>query len=129
MEGKSQVLLEFIPGRQLAEAGGGEGRMADGSDCVKYPHTPLESQGVCGHSELGDRADVRLTKRLLDKSVTSVAADDAAGAAESQSNLGRVVLLEDGIEEVERAANHSLDFRIDQFTHFNHDLSLNVNDI
>ena len=82
--------------------------------------------------DLGDRADVRLAELLSDGSVTSATEGDAAEAAESQTNLSRVVLLEHGIAEVERAANHSLDFRIDQFTHFNRDFSprdLYVNNI
>jgi hypothetical protein len=74
-----------------------------------------------GIPDLGDRADVRLTERLRDGSVTSVAEGDAAEAAESQANLRRIVRLRDDIAEVENPANHSLDFRIDQFTHFNHD--------
>ena len=80
--------------------------------------------------DLGDRADVRLAELLSDDSVTSATEGDAAEAAESQTNLSRVVLLEHRIAEVERAANHSLDFRVDQFT--NHDFSprdLYVNNI
>ena len=77
--------------------------------------------------DLGDRADVRLAELLRNCSVTSATEGEAA---ESQTNLSRVVLLEHGIAEVERAANHSLDFRVDQFT--NHDFSprdLYVNNI
>jgi hypothetical protein len=84
---------------------------------------------VCGRAGLGDRADVRLAELLRNGSVTSATEGEAA---ESQTNLSRVVLLEHGIAEVERAANHSLDFRIDQFTHFNRDFSprdLYVNNI
>ena len=85
---------------------------------------------MCGRAGLGDRADVRLAELLSDGSVTSATEGDAAEAAESQTNLSRVVLLEHRIAEVERAANHSLDFRVDQFT--NHDFSprdLYVNNI
>ena len=85
---------------------------------------------MCGRAGLGDRADVRLAELLSDGSITSATEGDAAEAAESQTNLSRVVLLEHRIAEVERAANHSLDFRVDQFT--NHDFSprdLYVNNI
>ena len=85
---------------------------------------------MCGRAGLGDRADVRLAELLSDGSVTSATEGDAAEATESQTNLSRVVLLEHRIAEVERAANHSLDFRVDQFT--NHDFSprdLYVNNI
>ena len=85
---------------------------------------------MCGRAGLGDRADVRLAELLSDGSVTSATEGDAAEAAESQTYLSRVVLLEHRIAEVERAANHSLDFRVDQFT--NHDFSprdLYVNNI
>jgi hypothetical protein len=74
-----------------------------------------------------DQAEKQKAELPSDSSVTSAT---EGKAAESQTNLSRVVLLEHRIAEVERAANHSLDFRVDQFT--NHDFSprdLYVNNI